>query len=142
VIGMHPIAGCGTSRRLKKPRRAPDIRGVTLRGLGLVSLLAGLALMGALWAMQAGHNGPSSGPGRGVESKAAQVSATADFAQAALQLQAYYAANGTYTGATLPPSFGAILPRADAASYCLQAGAGAATQHVVGPGGTPASGSC
>jgi hypothetical protein len=115
---------------------------MTARGLGLVSVLVTLALVGALWAMQASRSGPSSGPGRAVESSAEQVSAAANFDQAALQLQAYYTANGSYAGATLPPSFGVVVARADAASYCIEAGSGATAQYLLGPGGTPASGSC
>jgi len=35
-----------------------------------------------------------------------------------------------------------MLARADASSYCLQAGTGATLQHYAGPGGTPAAGPC
>jgi hypothetical protein len=115
---------------------------VTVRGLGLVGLLATFALVGALWSMQARKSGPGSEPARTAESQAQQVSAAANFGQAAVELQAYFAENGSYAGATLPPAFGVVLARADASSYCLQAGTSATAQHLAGPGGTPAAGPC
>lgn len=105
-------------------------------------MLVVLALVGALWAMDARNNGPTSQNAQRVETQAQQVSAAVNFGTAAIQLQAYYAENNTYVGASLPPSFGVQLVRADATSYCLQAGTGTAVQHVVGPGGTPAAGPC
>ncbi|TMK71390.1 MAG: hypothetical protein E6G50_05580 [Actinobacteria bacterium] len=115
---------------------------MTRSGLGVVSLLVALALGGLLWAMNANQSGPSSAAAQRVETQAQQVSATANFGQAAIQLQTFYAENGTYVGAVLPASFGATLVRADASSYCLQMGRGTALQHLVGPGGQPAPGGC
>ena len=111
-------------------------------GLGIVSLLLALVLVGALWGMNASKSGPSSDQAKQAESQAQQVSAAANFGQAAIQLETFHAENGTYVGAVLPPSFGVTLARVDAASYCLQTGAGTTLQHVVGPGGTPAAGAC
>jgi hypothetical protein len=105
-------------------------------------MLVVLAVVGALWAMDARNNGPTSQNAQRVESQAQQMSAAANFGSAAIQLQAYQAENGTFVGASLPPSFGVQLIRADATSYCLQAGTGTAVQHVVGPGGRPAAGAC
>jgi Tfp pilus assembly protein PilE len=115
---------------------------VTARGFGLVSLLVALALVGALWAMNARSNGPASSNAKRIETQAQQVSAAANFIGAATQLETFRADSGTYVGASLPPSFGVQLVRADATSYCLQAGAGTAVQHYIGPGGTPAAGPC
>jgi hypothetical protein len=115
---------------------------VTARGLGLVTLLVSLALVGALWAMNARSNGPTSQNAKRVETQAQQVSAASNFIGAATQLELFRAENGTYVGATLPPSFGVQLVRADASSYCMQTGTGTAVQHEVGPGGSPAAGSC
>ena len=115
---------------------------MTARGLGLVSLLVSLALIGALWAMNARSNGPASPSAQRIETQAQQVSASANFLGAATQLEGFRADNGTYLGATLPPAFGVQLVRADATSYCLQAGVGTALQHYIGPGGTPAAGPC
>jgi hypothetical protein len=115
---------------------------VTARGLGLVSLLVALALVGALWAMDARRNGPTSENAKRMETQAQQAVASVNFIGAATQLEGFRADNGTYVGATLPPSFGVQLVRADVSSYCLQAGAGTTLQHYVGPGGTPAAGPC
>jgi hypothetical protein len=52
------------------------------------------------------------------------------------------ATNGTYEGATLTAADGVVLVRADAASYCIQTGVGAAVQHEMGPGGSPQTGPC
>ncbi len=89
---------------------------MTARGLGLVSLLVALALVGALWAMDARKNGPTSQNAQRVETQAQQAAAAVNFAGAATQLEAYRAGYGTYVGA--------------------------AVQHYVGPGGTPAAGPC
>ena len=113
-----------------------------VRGFGLVGALVALALVGALWALQAGHSGSSSKLARAEESRGEDASATSNFAQARMQLQGYYAENGTYVGATLPTAFGVAVVRADAASYCLQSGAGATVRHLLGPGGNPAAGPC
>ena len=110
--------------------------------LGVVSLLVALALGGMLWAMNANNSGPSSATAQRMETQAQQVSAAANFGQAAIQLQTFYAESGTYAGAVLPASYGVTLVRADASSYCLQMGSGTALQHLVGPGGQPAAGGC
>src|SRR5437016_6606426 len=111
-------------------------------GFGVVSLLLALVLVGALWGMNASKSGPSSDQAKQAESQAQQVSAAANFGQAAIQLETFHAENGTYIGVALPPSYGVSLVRADASSYCLQTGTGAAVQHLVGPGGQPAAGHC
>jgi hypothetical protein len=111
-------------------------------GVGLVSLLLVLVLVGLLWGMNASRSGPTSDQATKAESQAQQVSAAVNFGQAAIELEAFQAQNGTYLGAALPPSYGVSLARADASSYCLQAGTGAALQHLAGPGGQPAAGPC
>ena len=115
---------------------------MTARGLGLVTLLIGLVLVGLLWARDASQNGPTSQNAQRVETQAEQVSAAVNFGTAAVQLEAYRAENGTYAGASLPPSFGVQLVRADASSYCLQSGATPPVQHLAGPGGRAVSGPC
>jgi hypothetical protein len=109
---------------------------------GIVSLLIALVLGGAMWAMNARTSGPSSQTAQRAETQAQVESASINFSQASLQLETFHAENGTYVGAVLPASFGATLVRADASSYCLQAGAGTALQHLVGPGGQAAAGPC
>lgn len=115
---------------------------MTARGLGLVSLLVVLGIVGAAWALNARDNGPTSQNAKRVETLARQAASAMNFGAAAVQLQAYYAENNTYVGVSLPPSFGVQLIRADATSYCLQAGAGSAVQHLIGPGGQPVAGAC
>src|SRR5437588_6886409 len=96
------------------------------RGLGLTVLLVSVALVGVLMAMNMRQNGPSSQQVQRVETQGQQVSAAVNFGQAATQLELFRSENGTYAGATLDASFGVALVRADAGSYCLQAGLGTA----------------
>lgn len=112
------------------------------RAFGLISIVVSLALVGILWAMSMQHSGPTSATAKKAEREAAAAVSALNFTAAATQLEAYHAENATYAGATLPPSFGVTLVRADAASYCLQSGAGSAAQHFAGPGGTAATGPC
>jgi hypothetical protein len=113
---------------------------VTVRSLGLVSLVLALAIGGWLLLAQARETGPTSELARSATTQAANGAAATSFQAAAPVLQAYVAERGTYAGATLPATYGVVVARADAASYCLQTANG--TAHVVGPGGTPASGPC
>ena len=117
---------------------------MTARGLGLVSLLVVLALVGGLWAMDARNNGPTSPSAQRMQTAADRIAADGNFIGAATFLAAYEAENGTYVGAALPPSFGVQLVRADASSYCLQTAVGTAgVMHAIGPnGGPPADGPC
>jgi hypothetical protein len=77
-----------------------------------------------------------------VEAEAASAAAGTNFQGAAPALQAWYAANGTYDGAALPPGSGVLLVRADTSGYCLQTPAGSAVEHELGPGGSPQPGPC
>jgi len=70
---------------------------------------------------------------------AALVSAEADLAQAASSASAWFAANGTYAGMTVP---GATVKTATAAGYCLEASIRGVTAHLSGPNGAPAVGAC
>jgi hypothetical protein len=113
-----------------------------LRVFGLVSLLAALAVGGYLVLESSRSTGPASDAGRLAEERATQAAAGVVLRQAAAALDAHRATAGTYAGATLPPTFGAVLVRADAGGYCLQAGTGAGAAHLEGPGGAPAPGAC
>ena len=112
------------------------------RAFGLVSLVCSLALVAILMALNMQHNGPTSSTAKRAEKEATAAVAGLNFTGAATELEAFHAENGTYAGAVLPPSFGVTLVRADAASYCVQAGAGTSMQHFVGPGGPSAAGPC
>jgi hypothetical protein len=112
------------------------------RTLGLMSMVVSLGLVGILWATSMKHNGPTSSATKQAEAQAVAAVSGMNFAAAATQMETYHAENATYAGATIPPSFGVTLARADAASYCLQAGVGGTAQHFTGPGGQPAAGPC
>jgi type II secretory pathway pseudopilin PulG len=112
------------------------------RAFGLISIVVSLALVGILWALTMQHSGPTSATAKRAESEATAAVSAMNFTAAATQLELYHTENATYAGATVPPSFGVTLVRADAASYCLQAGVGGAVQHFAGPGGTAAAGPC
>lgn len=112
------------------------------RAFGLISIVVSLGLVGILWALTMQHSGPTSTTARKAERDASAAVSAINFTAAATQLEAYHAENATYVGATVPPSFGVTLMRADAASYCLQTGVGGSAQHFVGPGGAAAAGPC
>ncbi len=112
------------------------------RGLGIVSLLAALAVGGYLFSAQWRSSGPTSPAASTAVEAAEQVAAGVNLQQAATAMEQFRAANGTYAGADLGGSGGVVLLRADASSYCLQAASGAAVLHLAGPGGAPAAGPC
>jgi hypothetical protein len=112
------------------------------RGVGLVVVVCSLAIVAALMALSAQQNGPTSTSAKKAETQATAAVGSLNFAGAATELEAYHAEHATYAGAALPPAFGVTLMRADAASYCLQAGVGGSVQHFTGPGGPPAAGPC
>jgi hypothetical protein len=103
------------------------------RGVPLLSLVVALLVGAFLW------NGQTSGSSRSDEQieRARQAASAVIFQQAQSTLEDFRAVNGTYAGASLA-GFGVTLARADAASYCIQAG----RSHVNGPGGAVQPGSC
>jgi hypothetical protein len=104
------------------------------RGVPLLSLVVALLIGAFLWNGQT--SGSSAGPNRQVE-QARQTASAVTFQQAVSALEDSRAVNGTYAGASLA-GFGVTLARADASSYCIQAGG----SHLAGPGGTVQPGSC
>jgi hypothetical protein len=112
------------------------------RSFGLVAMVCSLAIVAVLMAMQMRQNGPTSETARNAEAEATAAAGTINFMQAATELAAFHAENGTFAGAALPPSFGVTLVRADAASYCLQSGIRESVQHFTGPAGPAAGGPC
>jgi hypothetical protein len=112
------------------------------RAFGLVAMVCSLAIVAILMALNMSHNGPTSKSAKSAEAEASAAVGSLNFTGAATELEAYRAEHATYAGAVLPPAFGVAVMRADAASYCLQAGVGQTVQHYVGPGGTPAAGPC
>jgi hypothetical protein len=110
------------------------------RLLGLPGLLVALVVGGYLMTKQMQSSGPTSPPVQQAITQAQTSVAATNFEGAAEAMQAFYAQNATYLGATLPPGTGVVLVRSDATSYCLETPAG--DQHEVGPGGTAQSGTC
>jgi len=104
------------------------------RGVPLLSLVVALLVGAFLWSTQSSHSGAQ---GRGQIDQARQAATAVTFQQAASALEDFRTVNGTYAGASLA-GFGVSLARADAASYCIQAGG----SHLAGPGGTVSSGPC
>ena len=115
---------------------------MTLKGLGIVSLLITLAIGGYLYAQQAKTVGPTSEVATRAEAQAGAGVAATNFQAAAPVLQDWLAEHGTYAGVTLPPGYGVTVARADAVSFCLQAGTGVAILHQVGPTGPVQPGPC
>lgn len=108
------------------------------RALALPLLLISLAVGAFLFVRQSQTAGVTSSVAQQAETQAAQDAAATDFSAALPAIQAYYADNGTYAGLSLPPAFAITVVRADATSYCLQAG----NEHLDGPGGQAATGPC
>lgn len=115
---------------------------MTVRSLGLLSVVAALAVAGWLHTQQAKEIGPTSNAARQAQADATAGVAGVNFQAAAPELQAWFAEHGTYEGVTLSPGYNVVVRRADASSYCLQAGSGTTVQHLNGPGGTPQPGPC
>ena len=112
------------------------------RAVTLVGSVCSLAVAALLMAMNMQHNGPTSPAVQQAEQEAKAAVSGMNFTAAATELETYRAENGSYVGATLPPSFGVTLVRADATSYCLQSGVATGLQHFSGPGGPAAAGPC
>jgi hypothetical protein len=112
------------------------------RLLGLPLVLVSLAVGGYLFVVQSRTEGPAAPAVTQAVTQAEAAVAGTNFQAAEVSLQAWYAANATYAGATLPPGAGAVLVRADATAYCLQTAVGGAVEHEVGPGGQPQPGPC
>jgi hypothetical protein len=115
---------------------------MTVRTLGLLSLVAALAIGGWLYVQQAKQTGPTSDLGEQAQADATAGVAGANFQAVAPELQAWFAEHGTYEGVTLPPGYNVVVRRADATSYCVQSGSGTTIQHVNGPNGVPQPGPC
>jgi hypothetical protein len=112
------------------------------RTLGVVATLCSLAMVAVLMGLSMTKNGPTSKSTKVAEAQATAAVGGLNFTAAATELEAYKSEHATYAGEVLPAAFGVTVVRADAASYCLQAGIGGGVQHFTGPGGTPASGPC
>jgi hypothetical protein len=112
------------------------------RTLGLPVLLISLIIGAYLFATQSKNEGPTSPAITQAEAQANQAVAGTNFQGADASMQAWFAENQTYAGATLAPGAAVVLVRADTTSYCLQSNAGTAVEHENGPGGTAQPGPC
>jgi hypothetical protein len=108
-----------------------------LRGMGLLSLVAALAIGGLTF--KGGALGGGSSGDTGGSSPLAQIE-QALFAGADVSLASYRATSGTFVGAPAP--VGVTVVRADETSYCIQADQGTVVAHEVGPGGQVQRGPC
>src|SRR5207245_2404722 len=84
---------------------------------------------GYLFAAQSRSEGPAAPAVTRAEAQALSAVAATNLQGADASLQAWYAGNATYAGATLPPGSGVILVRADASAYCLETTAGGAVSR-------------
>ena len=113
------------------------------RVLGLPALLVVLVVGGYLTMKNMQSNGPGSPTVTQAIAQANTSVAATNFQGADTAMQAFYAQNSTFAGATLPPGSGVVLVRSDATSYCLQATAANGTfEHDAGPGGQAQPGPC
>jgi putative hemolysin len=112
------------------------VRAVTLISL-LGALLVGVYLFGA----GSRAAGPTSPVATHAERAGTAAAAAANFQQASVALEQNRATTGTYAGTDLA-GYAVTLVRADASSYCVQVGSGAAAMHLGGPGAAPATGPC
>jgi len=108
------------------------------RSLALPLLLTSLAVGGFLFVRDTRMTGPSSSVAQQAETQAQVDAAATNFDGVLPVLQAWYAENSTYAGASMPPGSDVVLARADVTSYCLQSG----NEHLDGPGGAAQPGPC
>jgi hypothetical protein len=114
-----------------------------MRVLGLPLVLVALAVGGFVFYQHSRSNNSPSPPAiTQMESQASIAVATTNFSGAAEMLQGFFAQNGTYAGATLPPGTGVIIVKADDSGYCLQSADGATNEHEYGPSGQVQPGPC
>lgn len=106
------------------------------RGVGLLSLVVALIAVAYLMSGQLSTTASQKSATTEIE-RARQTAAGVKLMQGAFAIEQFHALNGTYAAATLG-HLGVKLARADASSYCLQAG----TEHLAGPGGSPEPGPC
>lgn len=105
------------------------------RGVGLLSLV--VALVAAAYMVSAQLSPSSQQSATREIAQARQTAAGVKLMQGAFAIEQFHALNGTYSATTLG-HLGVKLVRADANTYCLQAG----NEHLAGPGGSPTPGPC
>src|SRR5712692_1046408 len=99
------------------------------RLVGLSALLASVAVVGYLFVVQSRSGGPTAPAVTRAVTQAESLAAGTNFQGVESALQAWYAENATYAGATLPPGSGVTLVRADVTGYCVQTETGGVVEH-------------
>jgi len=110
------------------------------RAAGIVSLVLGTLVIGLMMTSQSWRSSDRKSASAQID-RAAQTASEVKLQQAAFAVEQFHALNGTYAASSLG-GLGVRPARADASSYCLESGTGAALAHVAGPGGSPAPGAC
>src|SRR4051794_2582207 len=116
-------------------RRLRPITTCMTRTFSILALVAALTIGGFMLSAQAGRRSQEKDTTTAAVEQAGAVASTANFQQAALALQARQLESGPFAGTDLGGFGGTTLVRADAASYCVQAGTGPSVAHLAGPGG-------
>jgi hypothetical protein len=107
----------------------------------IVGLLVATVLVLFLTVQELKKEGPQSKQvSTAIEAGSVNVSST-NLVGAKSILDLQKSSTGSYAGADVA-SAGVVLVEADETSYCIQAAAGNATEHLAGPGGAPAPGPC
>ena|SRR5436190_13369620 len=107
----------------------------------IIGLLIVSVVVAVLMLKQLQTSGPQAKQTSTAIAQASQNVAATNLQSAKSLLDVQFTSSQTYAGANVA-SAGATLVRADAASYCVQAGAGTTIAHLAGPGGTIAPGPC
>jgi hypothetical protein len=110
--------------------------------LGLPLLVVALVAGVYVFAKQVRHDSPSAPPIVQDTSQANSAVAATNLQSAVQAMSAWFAANGTYAGASVPQGSLVLVVRADATSYCLETGDASNVEHEAGPYGSPQPGPC
>jgi hypothetical protein len=107
----------------------------------IVGLLVATVLVLFLTVQELKKDGPQSRQvSTAIEAGSVNVSST-NLTGAKSMLDSQKSSTGSYAGADVTGA-GVTLVQADETSYCIQAAAGNALEHLAGPGGAPAPGPC
>jgi hypothetical protein len=107
----------------------------------IVGLLVATAIVMFLVVQQLKNEGPTSKQASTAIAEGSVNVASTNLQGAKSIMDLQLTSAQTYAGADVA-SAGVVLMRADATSYCLQAAAGTAIEHLEGPSGAPAPGPC
>jgi hypothetical protein len=107
----------------------------------IVGLLLATVIVLFLAVQQMKTQGPQSKQVSTAIEQGSQFVAGGNLQSAKPILDLQFTSTQSYAGADVA-SAGVTLVRADATSYCIQAGAGNAVEHLEGPTGAPAPGPC